>query len=75
MRTDGSRIEGGDVAAACVWLSPSGWTGRCFYLGTNKEVFDAKTFAIYQALRVLDRRQESGYRYTVIVDSIAPSTG
>ena len=28
-------------------------------------------FAIYQALRVLDRCQESGHRYTVFVDSTA----
>ena len=43
--------------------------GRCYYLGTNKEVFDAETFAIYQALRALDQRQESKHRYTVFVDS------
>ena len=67
MWTNGSRIESG----ACVCQSPSGWTGRRFYLGTNKEVFDAETFAIYQALRVLDRRQESGHRYTIFVDSTA----
>ena len=30
-----------------------------------------ETFAIYQALRVLDRRQESGYRYTIFVDPTA----
>ena len=71
--TDGSRIEGGEVGAACVWQSPAsgGWTGRRFYLGMNKEVFDAETFAIYQALRVVDRRQESGHCYTIFVDSTA----
>ena len=57
--------------AACVWQSPSGWTGRRFHFGTNKEVFDAETFAIYQALHVLDRRQESGHRYAVFVGSTA----
>ena len=57
------------MRAACVWQSPSGWTRRRFHLGTNKEVFNAETFTIYQALRVLDRRQKSGHRYTVSVDS------
>ena len=57
--------------AACVWQSPSGWTGRRFHLGTEKEVFDAGTFVIYQALRVVYQRQESGHRYTVFVDSTA----
>ena len=46
-----------------------GWTGRRFQLGTNKEVFDAEAFAIYQALRALDQRQERGSRYTVFLDS------
>ena len=69
--TDGSRIEGGQVGAACVWQSPGGLSGCHFYLGTNKEVFDAETFAIYQALRVVDRRQESGHCYTIFVHSTA----
>ena len=63
-----SRINSGEVGAACVWQSPSGWTGRRFHVGTKKEVFDAKTFAIYQAL---DRRRESGHRYAVFVDLTA----
>ena len=49
----------------------AGWTGRRFHLGTNKEVFGAETFAIYQALRIVDQRQESGHGYTVFVDSTA----
>ena len=36
----------------------------------NKEVFDAETFAIYQASRALDRRQESGHRYKVSTAAI-----
>ena len=43
--------EGG---AACVWQSSGGWVGRCYYLGTNKEVFGEETYAIYQALHALD---------------------
>ena len=40
--TDGSRLDSGKVGAACVWETPSGWTGHRFHLGTNKEVFDAE---------------------------------
>ena len=35
------------VGAAYVWSTPGGWTGRRYHLGTNKEVLDAETFAIY----------------------------
>ena len=54
---------------ACFWRLPSGWTGRRFHLRTNKEVFDAERIAIYQDLRVLDRRQESGRQSTALADS------
>ena len=67
--TDGSRQENGRVGAACVWRNGEGWTGRRFYLGTNKEVFDAEVFAVYQALRTIEQRQERGHGYTVFVDS------
>ena len=67
--TDGSRFEDGRVGAACVWRTSSGWDGRCFHLGGNKEVFDAETYAIAQALDILDRRQERGRRYTIFVGS------
>ena len=43
--------------------------GHCSHLGDNKEVFDAEVYAISQALEVLDRRQKSGRRYTIFVDS------
>ena len=69
--TDGLRPDSGVVGAACTWKSPGGWTGRRFHLGINKEIFDAEAFAIYQALQVLDRLQESGHRYTVFVDCTA----
>ena len=52
--TDGSRLEGGSVGAACVWREGETWSGHRFFLGNNKEVFDAETFAIYQALRSSD---------------------
>ena len=40
-------------------LAVTHWLDRALLLPRDKEVFDAETFAIYQALRVLDRRQES----------------
>ena len=45
-----------------------GWTGRRFHLGTNKEVFDAEVYAIYQALRIFEERGQSGEKYTVFPD-------
>ena len=69
--TDGSRLEGGAVGAACVWREGETWSGHRFFLGTNKEVFDAETFAIYQALRSFDERQESGHHYRVLTDAQA----
>lgn len=69
--TDGSQKDSGGVGAAVVWQTPGGWAGRRYRLGSNKEVFDAGTYAIYQALRTLGQRQESGHRYTVSVDSTA----
>ena len=38
------------MGAACVWRTQEGWAGRRFRrLGSNKEVFGAQVFAIYQA--------------------------
>ena len=39
---------------------PGGWTGRRFHIGSNKEVFDAEVYEIYQALSTMDQRQETG---------------
>lgn len=50
---------------------PGGWTGRRYHLGNNKEVFDAETYAILRALKIFDRRQESGRSYTIFADSTA----
>lgn len=36
---------------------------------TNKEVFDAEIFAIYQAIKAFDEEQESGREYAVFSDS------
>ena len=66
--TDGSRLDSG-VGAACAWRTLSGWTGRHFYLASNKEVFGAEVYAGYQALGILDQRQDGGRGYTPFVDS------
>ena len=67
--TDGSRLDNGEVGAACVWKRGEGWTGRRFHLGNYKEVFDAEVFAIYQTLKVCDNDQYSNHRYAVFSDS------
>ena len=75
MWTDGSRQDDSAVGAACVWRSPKGgWTGRRFQLGKNKEVFDAEVFAVWQALRALEQRNERGREYTIFVDSTSAIT-
>ena len=54
--TNSSRLGSADVGAACAWRTPTGWTRRHFFLERNKEVYDAKCFAIWQALGVFDQR-------------------
>ena len=49
----------------------SEWTGYHYYLGNNKEVFDAELYAIFWALSIIDQRQETGHRYTIFGDSTA----
>ena len=62
------------MGAACAWRAQAGWTGRRFRLGSNKEVFDDKVFAIYQALRTIEQRNERGRQYTVFFDSTSAIT-
>ena len=75
VRTDGSRLESKRVGAAFVWQSPGGWSGRCFHLGNNKEVFDAEVFAIYQALLWIEGHQGAGGRFTIFADCTAGEDG
>ena len=72
--TDGSRQEDGRMGVVCVWMAQEGWTGSCFHLGTNKGVFDAEVFAVYQALRTIERRGERGRQYAIFVDSTSAIT-
>ena len=75
--TNRSRLDSGKVGAACVWRTrvpadgPSKWTGHRYYLGNNKEVFDAELYAIFRALSIIDQRQKCGHRYTIFGDSTA----
>ena len=49
-------------------------TGRRFQMGRNKEVFDAEVFAVWQALRVLEQRNECDREYTIFMDSTSAIT-
>lgn len=44
---------------------------RGFYLGKNKEVFDAEAFALLRTVRLLSERGESGRDDTIFPDSQA----
>ena len=57
--------------AACSWQTEGGWRSRRFFLGNNKEDFDAELYAIYQAIRALEARGQTGRRYTAFSDSQA----
>ena len=53
-------------------LAVAGRPDRTPLLSRDKqEVIDVETFGIFQALRVVDRRKESGHCYTVFVHSTA----
>ena len=65
---DGSRLESWAIGAACAWQTSEGWDGRRFHLGTNKKVFDAEAFAIYQTLKIFEARGQPGERYTIFSD-------
>ena len=57
------------MGAACAWQTREGWSSRHFHLGDNKEAFDTEVFAIYQALKIFEARQQSGRKYTIFSDS------
>ena len=69
--TDGSRLGCGSVGAALAFRVGDRWVKRGTYLGKNKEVFDAKVFAILQAARLLNDGEEWGQQCTVFSDSQA----
>ena len=45
-----------------------GWAGERFYLGRNKEVFDAEPYTIMRAMGILLKRNEPGKNYTIFSD-------
>ena len=69
--TDGSRLEDGRVGAAWAWWQEGEWRRDGSFLGTNKEVFDAEVYALLEAIRLLNDREETGADYTVFSDSQA----
>ena len=69
--TDGSRLGDGSVGVACSWQTEGGWRSRRFFLGSNKEVFDAELYAIYQTMGTLEAKGQTGRWYTVFSDSQA----
>ncbi|KAA8892857.1 hypothetical protein FN846DRAFT_1008696 [Sphaerosporella brunnea] len=58
--TDGSRVDGGHVGAAVAWYSKEAedYVGDRWYLGNNKEVFDAELFAVVQAIKIAAKREQ-----------------
>ena len=71
MWTDGPRPESGAVGAAVAFQGGGRWVKRGTYLGKNKEVFDAEVYAVLQAVKLLEEREEEGQIYTVLSDSQA----
>ena len=59
------------MGAAVVRQLLSGWVELRYHLGNNKDFFDAEVFAIYQEPSIINKRHESGRRYTLFVDSTA----
>lgn len=49
----------------------AGWTIKRFHLGKSKEVLDTELFALYQAAKTLDSRNERGRDSTTLLDSMA----
>jgi ribonuclease HI len=64
--TDGSQLPGGHTGAAVVWQAQGEFQAEEFYLGTNKEVFDAEVYAIYRALHHAQRLHDSGHTLTKV---------
>jgi ribonuclease HI len=58
--TDGSQLPDGHTGAAVAWNVDGRYDSQEFYLGTNKEVFDAEVLAICEALDIALRRQKDG---------------
>ena len=57
------------MGAAVAFRRGREWVSRGTYLGRNKEVFGAEVFAILQAIRLLNERDETGGEYTVFLDA------
>ena len=60
-------VRRGRVSATVVWWEGTGWEGRPFYLGKNKDTYDTEVYAIYKALKATGQR-ERGRQYTIFSD-------
>jgi hypothetical protein len=68
--TDGSRLDDGTVACGVAYKDAEGlWQGQSFYLGRNKEVFDAELRAIYEAMTRFSSEVIPGHRSTIFADA------
>jgi hypothetical protein len=68
--TDGSKLEDGIVGCGVVWKEDGGhWQGKSFYLGRNKEVFDAEPREIYKAMTRFSNEVTLGHHYIVFADA------
>ena len=69
--TDGSRLENERVGAAITFRREGRWVNHGWYLGKNKEFFDAEVFTIGQDLEELNEREERDTEYMIFSDSQA----
>jgi hypothetical protein len=77
--TDGSRLDDGKVGCSVVWAVEeeagtsrcNRWEGQAYHLGSNKEVFDAELYAIYQAIMRFGKRRDHNQTYTIFADAQA----
>jgi hypothetical protein len=63
---DSSQLPGGYTGVAVVWQAQGGFQAEEFYLGMNKEVFDAEVYAIYRALHHTQCLHDSGHTFTKV---------
>ncbi|KAI0999672.1 hypothetical protein K3495_g8523 [Podosphaera aphanis] len=70
--TDGSKLDSQKTGAGVAWKNVSGnWECRKFYLGKNKEVFDAELYAVDQALEIALRGgRNKGRRESLVTNKI-----
>ena len=56
--TRGRSNDGVQYKPAELIIKSAGWTGRQYYLGRNKEVYDAELYALRQTIQIFDEGRE-----------------